>query len=127
MKSFIIFLFSLFSTLTYGQGLTLYDLTCEHLDNPLGIDIKNPRFSWKIQTSERNMTQMAYAIRVSETPLFSGKMYWESGKVNSQESVLVSYEGPELKSTQRYYWQVKIWDDNQNESENGCCLCCGWQ
>jgi hypothetical protein len=39
--------------------------------------------------------QEAYRIRVSETASFDGSMVWESGKVKSEESNLVSYDGPD--------------------------------
>jgi len=59
--------------------------------------------------------QSAYSIRVSQESSFS-KNIWESGKINSSQSILVSYDGPTLESTKRYYWQVKIWDTKKNRS-----------
>ncbi len=42
---------------------------------------------------------------------------WDSGKVESDQSINVAYAGPELKSRQRYYWQVRVWDQQGNASE----------
>ncbi len=115
MKRITLFLF-LMSTMVNSQKLAVYDLTCEHRANPIGIESKRPRLSWKIKASERNTVQNRYEIRVSETASFNKGILWESGKINSSESNLVAYDGPALESTKRYYWQVKIWDNNKAKS-----------
>lgn len=86
------------------------ELVCEYHTNPLGIDVQKPRLSWQISASEANLLQSAYEIKVTEQPA-KGKVIWTSGKVNSDQSVNVAYEGPALKSMQRVYWQVRIWDN----------------
>jgi len=101
-----------------AQDLTLYDLTCEHKVNPLGVDVLHPRLSWKINSTGFNITQAAYSIRVSVNNRFSSSgITWNSGKVTSAESVLVPYTGPGLKPGKRYYWQVKVWDNRGKESK----------
>jgi alpha-L-rhamnosidase len=119
MKSFLltIALFCFFGG-TYGQDLSVYDLTCEHKQNPIGIDVIQPRLSWKIKGTGNNILQTAYSIRVSTDKNFSsGKVVWQSGKVESDESQLQKYNGTALKSEMRYYWQVKIWDNKKKESK----------
>ena len=87
------------------------ELICEYHTNPLGIDVQKPRLSWKIVTAEENLMQSAYEIKVTDkTP--TGKVIWTSGKVNSDQSVNVEYDGPALKSMQRVYWQVRVWDND---------------
>ncbi len=119
MKSLKLFLFLLFiAGSAFSQELYLYDLTCEHKKNPLGIDVSQPRLSWKIKGTGFNIMQTAYSIRVATDQKFSGSgIVWQSGKKASDESVLVSYKGPELKPGQKYYWQVKIWDNKGKESK----------
>ena len=93
-------------------------LLCEYHQNPIGIDVRKPRFSWQIFSDEQNVMQSAYEIRVANTPANlkkSGGLIWTSGKVNSDRSVNVEYVGPALKSMQRAYWQVRIWD-NKNKA-----------
>jgi len=103
---------------SYAQDLYVKDLTVEHKKNPVGVDYKLPRFSWKIIGSGNNILQTAYSIRVSTDIKFSStKNIWQSGKIVSGESVLQPYNGPELKSGQRYFWQVKIWDNKKRESK----------
>ncbi len=89
-------------------------LKCEYLFNPVGIDIKKPRFGWEILSSRRGTMQKAYQVLIAgeEADLDKGEdIVWDSGKVLSGNSVNVEYEGPELKSRLRYYWKVRIWDE----------------
>ena len=41
-------------------------LTCEYIENPLGIDTKLPRLSWTFESTERNQSQSAYELIVSD-------------------------------------------------------------
>lgn len=95
--------------------VSLSHLTCEGLVNPVGLDVAHPAFSWEIKSKTRNVKQTAYELRVAKSPaaLSNGKnLFWESGKVKSDQSTYIEYTGPELQSRQRYYWQVRIWDDH---------------
>ncbi len=96
------------------------ELICEYQTNPIGIDVQIPRLSWKIISTEENLLQTAFEIRVADSPARltrKNKLIWNSGKVNSAQSVNVSYEGPALKSMQRVYWQVRVWDNKNKVSE----------
>jgi len=92
-------------------------LICEYKTNPLGMDVLKPRLSWQLSSSEKDVMQTAYEIRVAETPakLKSGKLIWSSGKVNTDQSIDVIYNGPALISMQQLYWQVRVWD-NKNKA-----------
>jgi alpha-L-rhamnosidase len=119
MKSlkFILILICLFGT-AHSQDLSVTDLSCEHKKNPICIDVKQPRFSWKINGTGNNIMQTAYSIRVSTDSRFSSaKIIWQSGKIQSDESILRPYEGSDLKSGQKYFWQVKVWDNRGKESK----------
>lgn len=37
-------------------------LRCEYLANPLGIDVREPRLSWALETEQNGQTQTAYRI-----------------------------------------------------------------
>ncbi|MFN8356838.1 MAG: glycoside hydrolase family 78 protein [Spirosomataceae bacterium] len=109
-------LFVLLSWQVSAQTL-VKDLSCEHLTNPIGIDAQKPRLSWKLTASQRNTLQIAYQIRVATSAQFDKKsVVWDSGKINSGESILQTYAGPALQATKRYYWQVKVWDNKGTES-----------
>ena len=119
MKSLTILLFLLLSSGTiFAQDILVKYLSCEHKKNPVGIDTPQPRFSWKITGPGNSIIQSAYSIRVAGNEKFSSSAtVWQSGKIESNESVLIAYKGPELKSGERYFWQVKIWDKNGKESK----------
>lgn len=102
-----------------AQG-TVANLLCENLTNPLGLDIRIPRFSWQIESSERGVMQTAYKIRVSKSAPYAeggSTPVWSSGKVPSGLSVHVPYKGPRLQSDTKYYWQVRVWDNKGDKSE----------
>lgn len=97
------------------KDLKVAALTCEYRTNPLGIDMKKPRISWKITSSGRGTVQKAYQVHVSDREDFTS-ILWDSGIVHSQESLHIEYEGAELKDKTRYYYRVKIWDNKDRES-----------
>src|SRR5215831_11340440 len=98
------------------------NLTCEYLVNPVGIDILQPRLSWQMQTERQGARQTAYRILAANTDdeLEIGTL-WDSGKIESDQSIHVKYGGPLLKSRQRVYWKVTVWDETgqPNESDTG--------
>ena len=74
-------------------------LRCEYLEHPLGIDVAAPHFSWQSDNTERNWKQAAYELLVASTEegLRAGKVdIWDSGKVDSAESVGIAYRGAAL-------------------------------
>ena len=110
--------FLILSNQLNGQALLVNNLTSEYKTNPVGIDNLQPRFSWKISGSGTDIMQTAWSIRIATDLKFSSNsIVWTSGKVMSDESVLIPYSGQALKSGQRYYWQVKIWDNKNRETK----------
>ncbi len=115
----ILMAFFLIPSLSFGEIPVVTGLLCEYHSNPLGIDIEKPRFTWQIQTSEKGFKQTAFEIRVAGSPALPGRknqQVWSSGKVESDRSVNVEYGGEKLDSRKRYYWQVRIWGQNQKPS-----------
>lgn len=110
------------ANVVWGQSrgsIQVTKLTTEYATNPLGIDVIKPRLSWQLQSSERGQYQTAYRIQVasSESNLLAGIAdVWDTGKVDSDQSVNVEYGGKPLESRMRYYWRVKVWDKHGNES-----------
>ena len=92
---------------------------CENRANPIGIDDTAPQFTWIISSDKRDVMQTAYEIRVSESePAFtkSKDLKWNSGKISSAQSVHVEYKGRPLQSDKKYFWQVRVWDNNGDVS-----------
>jgi alpha-L-rhamnosidase len=102
------------------MSLILSNLTCEYQTNPLGIDVRRPRLSWQLESDQRGTRQTAYRILAasSETALSGGSLLWDSGKLMSNQSTHIPYEGPGLVSGQRVYWKVSVWDESGREAES---------
>ncbi len=98
---------------------SISDLRCEFATNPLGIDARQPRFSWILEHFERGQHQTAYQIQVASTleQVENGIAdLWDSGKAQSSNLPLVEYAGLPLKSRQRAYWRVRTWDKHDTPS-----------
>jgi alpha-L-rhamnosidase len=94
-------------------------LRCEHADNPLSVDAAQPRLSWQITSTDSNIFQSAYRVVVatSARQAASGRGdVWDSDKISSANSVDVLYAGPALGSARRYFWSVKVWDNQGHVS-----------
>jgi len=90
---------------------------CEYAVNPMSIDVPKPRYSWILESDQRSQMQSAYQILVasSEDKLNADVGdKWDSGKVASDRSVNVAYEGTDLTSGERCCWKVRCWDNDDN-------------
>jgi alpha-L-rhamnosidase len=82
------------------------------LTNPVGIGTAIPRFSWQLQSEERGVMQTNYQMMVASSLEKLSKNegdLWNSGKVHSDKSILLSYAGKPLNSRQTCFWKVKVW------------------
>ncbi|MCK4782991.1 MAG: family 78 glycoside hydrolase catalytic domain, partial [Desulfobacteraceae bacterium] len=96
------------------------ELRCEYAINPLGLDVRKPRFSWILKSEKRGQMQSAYRILVaSSADNLESDMgdKWDSGKVTSEKSVNVVYQGSNLSSAEKCYWKVRVWDKYGKASE----------
>ena len=87
-------------------------LRTEYLRNPIGIDVRTPRFSWELNSQTRGAKQSAFEIIVS-TDKTGVNTIWKSGKIKSDKSINNIYAGNPLEPSTRYYWHVKVWDNNK--------------
>ena len=98
---------------------TVSHLLCENKTDPMGVEGSQPRLSWQLESAKRGVLQTAYEVRVAEnTASFNtGKnLQWSSGKVASDQSVMVPYSGAPLQAGKKYYWQVRVWDNSGKAS-----------
>ena len=114
-------LFNLLSCKYKLNGVEVNDLRCEYRVNPLGIGNTSPRLSWKLSQDNftRGQKQTAYQILVAsslEKLETNNADTWDSGKVDSNQSVNNTYTGNELQSAKPYFWKVKVWDKDGNAS-----------
>jgi alpha-L-rhamnosidase len=88
-------------------------LRVDNLENPLGIDDRSPAFSWRLHDPERGAKQTACEVLVASQPnlLNADKPdIWDSGRLESSQSLNVRYGGPALSPSMRYFWRVKVWN-----------------
>ena len=91
------------------KGCTLMNyerLLCEYFENPIHIDVENPRFSWIMSSNTVGEMQTAYQINVYDV---SNSLVWNSGKVSSSRSTNNMYSGEKLSSQSVYTWTVCVW------------------
>lgn len=115
----LIFLLLLLGAPSIRAEVSVSGLRCEYLANPLGIDARQPRLSWLLESSQRGQVQTAYQVLVasSENLLRKNKGdLWDTGKVPSDQSIQVRYVGRPLKSHQACFWKVRVWDARENVS-----------
>ena len=97
----------------FSQSSRPEKLRCESLASPLGVDAKQPVFSWELHDSRFGAKQTAYQLEVasSEKLLSSEKPdIWDSGRIQSDRSIGIAFAGKPLKPSTRYYWRVRVWD-----------------
>lgn len=121
MKSFLWILVSfgagfLVSCGSRQSSLSIVGLRCENRENPAGVSVSRPHFSWLLASTERGQVQTAYQIQVaaSNESLENGRAdVWDSGKRRSSENLFIPYEGPTFDSGNEYFWRVRAWDRNK--------------
>lgn len=118
----ILFCFLSIQLSAFDGPLQVAESTCQYRTNPLGIEEEQPSLGWKLMSDTNGKRQTAYQILVASTPELLNESeadLWNSGKVLSPQSVAVKYQGAPLRSRQRCYWQVKVWDEEGRQSEYG--------
>ena len=95
------------NNLTVSEGFT----------NPVGFYDGKPTFSWKLPADVQGQSTWSLIVASSPDLLPDKADLWESGRIESDQTLFVKYEGKKLSSKQKVYWQVKFWDNNGNESQ----------
>lgn len=98
------------------QAADVMNLRCEYLKDPIGVDVTKPRLSWVIDAPPSEITrgvrQAAYQVLVASTPeLLANEKgdLWDSGKVESDQSIQVEYAGKPPESRMKCHWKVRLW------------------
>lgn len=110
----LLFLFA--SSIASASNVGIEEMKTEYLTNPIQLDIEKPRLSWKLQPAQpnaRNISQTAYQVLVASSAEQLGNDkgdLWDSGRVESSQSILIRYAGSALTSGQECFWKVRIWD-----------------
>ncbi len=117
MKSIfkLLILLLLINSCSEKSLVNVVNLRCEYKVNPVGIDIEKPRISWNLESEQRAISQTAYQILVSSSEKNLDENVadiWDSQKISSDKSIQIEYNGKPLESNRKYFWKVKIWDQN---------------
>lgn len=106
-----------------AAGAQPTQLRCEHEENPLAVEARQPRLSWVLDAganAERGASQTAYQLLVSSTEAGlaanQGDL-WDTAKVVSGQSVLVPYGGKPLQAAQTVLWKVRVWNEHDQPSD----------
>ena len=113
------FLFLGIASVSGQEKISVNNLRCEYLEDPIAIENEKPLLSWQLQSSGESKSQTAYRIIVASSPsiLSEGKAdFWDSGKIGSSRSSQVEYKGKALESRQTLYWKVMVWDEEGKAS-----------
>ncbi|SNR70791.1 Arylsulfatase A [Lutibacter agarilyticus] len=91
------------------------DLTVELIREPSTdveiFDLK-PEFGWTVANESK--FQSAYQLLVASSKEIidaNNGDVWDSERVSSNASTNVEYAGPSLEVGKKYYWKVRIWDE----------------
>ncbi|MCF8346447.1 MAG: glycoside hydrolase family 78 protein [Bacteroidales bacterium] len=99
------------------ESFSVVNLKTEYTEEPLGIDIASPRFSWQMEVpgKTRGAYQTAYKIVVKDQ---AGKTVWDSEKTENNSSLNIQYNGEPLQPATQYHWTVTVWNQDNKTAEN---------
>jgi len=99
------------------SSFALVNLKTNWIDNPVGVDISTPCFSWELQSEEKGTVQKAYRIKLWQTGADEKVLLWDTGTVFSSQTTQIPYEGEALQSHSAYEWEVAGWNQEDQMSE----------
>jgi alpha-L-rhamnosidase len=97
----------------------VFNLKCDYLNNPIAIKNQQPILSWQLASPQKAKSQQAYQVIVASSPALLAQHkgdYWNSGKVNSDNSTQIIYKGKLLSSRRKVFWAVMVWDEKGQPS-----------
>ena len=103
----------------HGDTLCASELRCEGLPSPIGLDVLQPRLSWKLESPSPAKNQSAYRILVASnlgTLASDIADIWDSKKMESTDSSSLLTGGRQLVPNEECFWKVKVWDNEGRES-----------
>ncbi len=110
MKKFLLLIYIILSA-SKMYGLTVSHLRIDAIKNPIGIDTP-PHFCWQISSDERGCLQDSYRIVIGKDS--PNNVVFDTGFIESSESVNVSLNGFTFSPSTRYFWQVSVTDNYGN-------------
>ncbi|WWD19904.1 hypothetical protein CI109_104373 [Kwoniella shandongensis] len=96
------------------SSVTISRVQCEHYQNPLGIEEREPRLSWKFQGDVSDWIQSAYELRIVRQPIGEEQKAEETYRIESSQSVLVQWPSSPLQSQESAHIQVRSYDQQNS-------------
>ena len=112
-RKFLIAALLVMSFAVQAKDITVTRLTCEMRDGRVTTS-DTPRLGWQMSSPENGTRQTAYEIEIRD--VWAGKVVWNSGKVKSAQSQLVSCADAVLEKDRHYTWRVRVWDEADTPS-----------
>ena len=82
--------------------------TINNIEKHAVINNNKLSFSWQMESDKNNAFQEAYEIEICNE---YNKVIWNSGRINSGNSINVKYEGIALKGREQYFFKIKVWNN----------------
>lgn len=95
------------------MSLKIKELLVEYQKDPLGLDEAAPRFSWLLDSGEKDTLQTAYRIQVKD----GNTVCWDTGRMESGRSRNVEYGGRPLAPCTAYHVLAQVWDSHGCHAE----------
>ena len=112
------FLFScalLLSGVLTLSAADIRDFRVQHSDSPISVEDRHPLFSWRMESSVRGAAQTAYQLSVVRE--VDGSELWNTGRVESAQSVDIPYMGVALQPGKGYTVNLSVWDQSGQRSD----------
>jgi alpha-L-rhamnosidase len=110
-------LLCLFLACSKQDNTVATQLRCQDKIQPEGVE--QALLSWKIESKAQAVEQTAWEIEIasSEKKLTKGDAdTWKSGKQISGQQLGIEPSGVDFKSSEIYWWRVRIWDESDKVS-----------
>lgn len=107
------------ASLSAASPVAVQQLRCEYRVEPMELDAARPRLSWILTSAQRGQKQTAYQILAAANRSTLGRNrgeLWDSGRVVSDETAHIVYNGRPLSSHQSVWWKVRTWNQNGQAS-----------
>ena len=119
MRGFAVLFCSVVVCVMQGWALTPDDLMCELLAKAglVAVTDATPELSWGFKDAEPGDRQTAYQVQIATTTeLFKTDApdLWDSGRVESDRSLYVTYAGKPLPPGGTVYWRVRVWNGRRH-------------
>lgn len=89
-------------------------LRVEHRRDAYGISTDRPRLSWIVETDVRGWHQAAYEIKAHSS---KEELLSQTGRIESDQSVLVDWPFEPLSSRERVIIRVRVWGQDNSISD----------